>query len=73
MSSLDTRLRRLEGSSLWRDAACGGETFTVDICADPPRYWIDGREVSRQEFEQGAPQRGPFTVEIGDSHAPERH
>ena len=72
MSTLDTRLRRLEGSSLWRDAADGGATFTVDISGEAPRYWIDGREVSRQEFEQGAPRRGPFTVEIGDSHEPER-
>ncbi len=66
MSSLDTRLRRLEGSSLWRDAAGGGETFTVDISADPPRYWVDGREVGWHEFERRAPRTG-FVVDIGDA------
>ena len=70
MSTLATRLRRMEDRMPGQGDA--GAVFTVDISADPPRYWIDGREVSRQEFEQGAPRRGPFTVEIGDSHAPER-
>ena len=67
MSSLDTRLRRLEGSTLWRADAGGGETFVVDICADPPRYWIDGIEVSADEFRRRAPASGAYTVNIGGS------
>ena len=65
MSSLDTRLRRLEDRM--PDQGDAGAVFTVDISADPPHYWIDGRAVSWQEFEEGAPRRGPFTVEIGDN------
>ena len=65
MSSLDTRLRRLEGSSLWRDDAGGGETFVVDICADPPRYCIDGIEVSAEEYARRVPPIGAFVVDIG--------
>ena len=63
MSSLDTRLRRLEGSL--PGPGDEGEVFTVDISADPPRYWIDGSEVSAAEYMRRVPP-GPFMVNIGD-------
>ena len=68
MRGLETRVRRLEGS-LWRDDAGGDGTFTVDICADPPRYWIDDVEVSADEFRRRAPTSGAYTVDIGADDA----
>jgi hypothetical protein len=68
MVGLDTRLRRLEGS-IWREHAGGDETFTVAICTDPPCYWIDGVEVSADEFRWRAPARGAYTVNIGADDA----
>ncbi len=43
-----------------------GERFVVDIGGDgPARYWIDGCEVSADEYARRVPD-GPFTVDIGD-------
>jgi hypothetical protein len=42
-----------------------GTTFTVDICADPPRYWIDGVEVDGAAYRRRAPASGPYTVDLG--------
>jgi hypothetical protein len=43
-----------------------GGPYIVDIAGDEPRYWIEDREVSQQEFDQRAPLIGPFIVELGD-------
>ncbi len=43
----------------------GGGAYVADISSDPPRYWIDGREVDVQTFRQRAPV-GPFVVDIGE-------
>ena len=39
--------------------------YVADIGGAEPRYWIDGRAVSRQEWMQRAP-RGAYVVDIGD-------
>ena len=62
MSTLATRLRRLEDSMFGQGDE--GEAFTVDIAADPPRYWIDDVEVSADEYLRRV-SPGPFVVDVG--------
>ena len=71
MSTLATRLRRLEGATIWCADAGGDETFSVDICADPPCYWIDGVEVSAEEYRRRVPPDRAFrsfVIDLGDTH-----
>ena len=62
MISLDTRLRRLEDGMPGQGD--DGHVFTVDIATDPPRYWIDGIEVSATEYLRRV-RPGPFVVDVG--------
>ena len=64
MSTLATRLRRMEDRMPGQGD--DGQVFTVDISADPPRYWIDGVEVSADEYLRRVPP-GPFVVDVGGS------
>ena len=65
MSTLETRLRRLEQQHGGGDG--GGHRYAVNIGAGPPRYWVDDVEVSEEEYRQRCPPwRGAFYVDIGD-------
>ncbi len=58
--------RRLEALEQAQTPADDGERFVVDIGGDgPARYWIDGREVSADEYRRRVPD-GPYYVDIGD-------
>ena len=74
MSPLEARLRRLEALTGWHgDDGDDGTVFTVDICADPTRYWIDDVEVSEDEYRRRVPPDSAFTsfvIDIGDAHLP---
>ena len=65
MRTLATRLRRLDGSTPWRDDAGDDETFRVDIVAAPPCYWIDDDAARAEAYLRWAPP-GPFVVDLGD-------
>ncbi len=58
--------KRLETLERQQPPAVDGERFVVDIGGDgPARYWIDGREVSADEYARRVP-AGPFYVDLGD-------
>ncbi len=58
--------RRLADLERAQTPADDGESFVVDIGGDgPARYWIDGREVSGDEYARRVPD-GPYYVDIGD-------
>ena len=62
MNKLDTHLKRLEDRI---PPAPDGGAYIVDIGADEAHYWVDGREVGRDEFERRAPRTEAYTVDIG--------
>ena len=58
--------RRLEALERAHTPADAGHSFVADIGgAGPARYWIDGCEVSADEYTRRLPD-GPFYVDIGD-------
>ena len=58
--------RRLEALEQAHKPPDDGQSFVVDIGGDgPARYWIDGREVSADEYARRVPD-GPYYVDIGD-------
>ena len=58
--------RRLAELERAHAAPDDGERFVVDIGGDgPARYWIDGCEVSADEYARRVP-AGPFYVDIGN-------
>ena len=58
--------KRLEALEQTQQPADDGQRYVVDIGGDgPARYWIDGREVSADEYARRVPD-GPFYVDIGD-------
>ena len=58
--------RRLAELERQQTPADDGARFVVDIGGDgPARYWIDGREVSADEYRRRVPD-GPFYVDLGD-------
>jgi hypothetical protein len=60
---LNRRLEALEWAQMPVD---DGRRFVVNIGGDgPARYWIDGHEVSADEYRRGVPD-GPFYVDLGD-------
>ena len=57
------RLAELERTQTPMD---DGQRYVADIGGvGPARYWIDGREVSADEYVRRVPD-GPFYVDIGD-------
>ncbi len=59
--------RRIEALEQAQTPADDGESFVVDIGGTgPARYWIDGCEVSADEYARRAPD-GPYYVDIGDA------
>ncbi len=58
--------RRIAELEQAQTPADDGQCFVVDIGGDgPPRYWIDGREVSAEEYARRVP-AGPHYVDIDD-------
>ncbi len=58
--------RRLADLELQQTPADDGGRFVADIGGTgPARYWIDGCEVSADEYARRVP-AGPFTVDLGD-------
>ncbi len=58
--------KRLEALERAHAAPDDGERFVVDIGGDgPARYWIDGHEVSADEYRRRVPD-GPYYVDLGD-------
>ena len=58
--------RRLEALEQAQTPADDDVRYVVDIGGTgPARYFIDGREVSADEYARRVPD-GPFTVDIGD-------
>ena len=58
--------RRLAELERAQTPADDGARFVVDIGGDgPARYWIDGCEVSADEYMRRVP-AGPYSVDIGD-------
>ncbi len=57
--------RRLADLERQQQPADDGERFVVDIGGTDARYWIDGREVSADEYARRVPD-GPYYVDIGD-------
>ena len=61
-SAIEQRIGTLE--ALIERYGRDDSTYSADIGSAEPRYWIDGRKVSGQEWMERAP-RGPFVVDIG--------
>ena len=58
--------KRLEALERAQPPADDGERYVVDIGGDgPARYWIDGQEVSADEYARRVPD-GPYYVDLGD-------
>ena len=57
--------RRLASLEQLQTTADDGERYVADIGGTVVRYWIDGREVSADEYAWRVPD-GPFYVDIGD-------
>ena len=58
--------RRLADLERQQQPADDGARYVVDIGGTgPARYWIDGREVSADEYARRVP-AGPFYVDLGD-------
>ncbi len=57
--------RRLADLERAQTPADDGESFVVDIGGEEARYWIDGREVTADEYRRRVPD-GPYYVDIGD-------
>ncbi len=59
---MERRLAALEQAQMPAD---DGARYVVDIGGEEARYWIDGREVSADEYARRVPD-GPYYVDIGN-------
>ncbi len=66
-STLIKRIGTLE--ALTQRYGGDGDEYIADIATEPPRYWIDGEEVSRHEWMERAP-RGAFMIDLGEEEQP---
>ncbi len=57
--------RRLAALEQTQQPAADGARFVVDIGGEEARYWIDGCEVSADEYARRVPD-GPYYVDLGD-------
>ena len=57
--------RRLAELERAQTPADDGARYVVDIGGEEAHYWIDGHEVSADEYRRRVPD-GPYYVDIGD-------
>ena len=56
--------RRIEALEQAQTPADDGARYVVDIGGEEARYWIDGCEVSADEYARRVPD-GPYSVDFG--------